>query len=171
MDGSITHVDDKFQQQGLGPEDRLTDDEVQAIVKRYGESQTGGDIRPTVSDVAEALHVEPSVVARLLSDIRAADSSKDLMVRLESLEQENAELRERADRSELAVSAFDNYYGSRRRLRRRPRSIAATICCVLGILFLINFFGSVGMGGRMAVAAVIPAIVILFIASRLFSRR
>ena len=81
-------MDDKFQQQGLGPEDRLTDDEVQAIVKRYGESQTGGDIRPTVSDVAEALHVEPSVVARLLSDIRAADSSKDLMVRLESLEQE-----------------------------------------------------------------------------------
>jgi len=171
VDGAITHVDEKFEQGGLGPEDRLTDEEVQAIVKRYGEGQAGGDGRPTVSDVAEALHVEPSVVARLLSDIRAADSSKELMVRLENLEQENAELRERADKSELAVSAFDNYYGSRRRLRRRPRSIAATVCCFVGIILLLNLFGRGGMAGGMAVAALIPAAAVLFIAFRLFSRR
>ena len=164
-------MDEKFEQGGLGPEDRLTDEEVQAIVKRYGEGQAGGDGRPTVSDVAEALHVEPSVVARLLSDIRAADSSKELMVRLENLEQENAELRERADRSELAVSAFDSYYGSRRRLRRRPRSIAATVCCFVGIILLLNLFGRGGMAGGMAVAALIPAAAVLFIAFRLFSRR
>lgn len=171
VDGAITHVEEKFRQGGLGPDDRLTDEEVQAIVKRYGESQAGGDIRPTVSDVAEALHVEPSVVARLLSDIRSAESSKDLMVRLESLEQENAELRQRADRSESAVMAFDNFYGWRGRVRRRPRSFAATVCCFIGFIFLINLLARGSMGGGMAVAALIPALVILFIAFRLLFRR
>ena len=107
-------------------EERLTEEEVQSIVKRYGEGQAGGDPRATVADVAEALQVEPAVVTRLLRDIRTADSEKQLKERLESLEKENAELKRRADDSDYGYGDFYSsmHWSGRRPLRRRRRSVA-----------------------------------------------
>jgi hypothetical protein len=107
-----------------GDGERLSEEEVQAIVRRYGERQ-GGDTRATVADVAEALQVEPSVVAKLLHEVRAADSERELRERLDRLEQENETLRRRAEDSEQ-YDFYPAMYWSRRRWRsRRPRVILA----------------------------------------------
>ena len=123
-------------------EERLTEEEVQSIVKRYGEGQAGGDPRARVADVAEALQVEPAVVTRLLRDIRTADSEKQLKERLESLEKENAELKRRADDSDYGYGDFYSsmHWSGRRRLRRRSRSfaLAAAVAVVAGVALSSN---------------------------------
>jgi hypothetical protein len=116
------------------PDERLTEDEVQAIIKRYGERQPGGDARSTVADVAEALQVEPSVVSKLLREVRTADSERELRERLDRLERENESLRRRAEESE-----YDDFYPamhwSRRRMRaRRPAMLmAAAMAAMLAV--------------------------------------
>ena len=72
----------------------LTDDEVKLVIERYGEMEAAKR-GPKVRDVAEAMGVEPSVVSKILSEIRESKSDDDLKERLETLEEENARLRDR----------------------------------------------------------------------------
>jgi len=153
--------------------EHLTDEEVEAIIKRYGEAQAGASTQPTVKDVAEALHVDPSVVAKLLEDVRGAKTQEDLQARLDALEEENAELRERAEKSEYATSEMWHDYSERRpwRARRRsPRVVA------LAGLFVMLFFLLRGLsfgGSSMSVLPLIILIGVLFVFLRLikYSRR
>jgi hypothetical protein len=125
------------------PEVRLTEEEVQAIIKRYGEGQPGGDARSTVGDVAEALQVEPMVVGKLLREVRASDSERELRERLDRLERENESLRRRAEES-----VHDDFYPamhwSRRRWRsRRPRIlVAASLAAMIAVGLSMNGTGS-----------------------------
>ena len=127
--------------------ENLTDEEVEAIIKRYGESQSGGDTQPTVKDVAEALHVEPSVVSQILSDVRGAKTQEDLKSRLDSLEAENAELRVKAEKSDYhANEMWNDYSGFRPLARARSRSgpgIAVILALVFGAMFVFRGAGAI----------------------------
>lgn len=101
--------------------ERLTDEEVQAIVKRYGERQPGAETGPTVADVAETLGVDADTVARMLREIRGARSEQQLQERLNQLEAENEALRRRADTG-LEESFFSRRHWMVRRVRRRRRA-------------------------------------------------
>lgn len=151
------------------PEERLTEEEVQAIIKRYGERQPEGDSRSTIGDVAEALQVEPSVVNKLLREVRAADSERELRERLERLERENESLRRRADESE-----FDDFYPamhwSRRRARaRRPAAMfAAAMAAMVAVGIMANARGG---STPMPVFGILFAGFVAFVALRLMRAR
>ena len=131
-------MEHELEHQVYGSDEPLREDEVQAIIERYGEGQSGGDGQATVKDVAEALHVEPSVIGRMLSDIRTADSSAQLRERLESLEQENAELRARVDPGEDSWTAFDCYTPWRFRRRRKSRNRFAIMMLIVALFVMIS---------------------------------
>ena len=137
MEGAAFPVEHEFEHRAYGSDEPLSEDEVQAIIERYGEGQSGGDGQATVKDVAEALHVEPSVVGRMLSDIRTADSSEQLRERLEALEQENAELRAHADPSEDSWSAFDCCTPWSYRRGRKPRSRFLIMILMVSLFVII----------------------------------
>jgi hypothetical protein len=126
-----------------GTDERLTEEEVQAIVKRYGEGQAGNDTRATVADVAEALQVEPSVVSRILRDVRAADSERDLRDRLANLERENATLKRRAEES-----VYGDFYPPMHWSRRRMRARGPRIVFAAGLAAMIAIGLSMSGGGR-----------------------
>ena len=130
-------MEHEFEHQAYGSDEPLSEDEVRAIIERYGEGQSGGDGQATVKDVAEALHVEPSVVGRMLSDIRTAESSAQLRERLEALEQENAELRAHVDPSEDSWSAFDCCTPWRYRRRRRSRSRFVMMMLIVSLFVIV----------------------------------
>lgn len=123
--------------------ERLTEEEVQAIVKRYGERQSGGDARSTVADVAEALQVDPSVVTRILRDVRTAESEKQIQERLSALERENAELRKRAEDAEFGEFYPMSHWAYRRRTRRRkPQAIAALMAVMVAFGVMMQVRGA-----------------------------
>jgi hypothetical protein len=70
--------------------------EVRALVERFGERQAMAGGQPTVRDVAEALQVDPGTVAQMLQELRQSKNDDDIRVRLDQMERENAELRQRA---------------------------------------------------------------------------
>ncbi|MCB8933375.1 MAG: transposase [Fimbriimonadaceae bacterium] len=110
------------------PNERLTEEEVQAIVKRYGERQSGEGTGPTVADVAETLGVDSETVGRMLREIRGARTEQQLQERLNRLEAENEALRRRAEDG-LEGSFFSSRHWMMRRARRRGRAgiLAAAI--------------------------------------------
>lgn len=73
----------------------VTDLEVRALVERFGERQAMAQGQATVQDVAEALQVAPITVAEMLQELRRSKDQDEIKQRLDSLERENAELRER----------------------------------------------------------------------------
>ena len=106
--------------ESFAPDERLTDEEVQAIVKRYGERETASGSGPTVADVAETLQVDPSTVAQMLRDIRQSQSERQLQERLNHLEMENDDLRKRASESYVG-DMFSQSHWMFRTVRRRGR--------------------------------------------------
>lgn len=130
-------VSHEFNEHEYQSNEHLTDEEVEAIVKRYGESQSGGSTQPTVKDVAEALHVDQGVVAQLLSDVRSAKTQEDLKSRLDALEAENTELRVRAEKSDYDTDQmWDDYSGLRPLRAARPRTaprLTMTICAIVAV--------------------------------------
>lgn len=147
----------------------MTEEEVQAIVKRYGERQPGGDPRSTVNDVAEALQVDPSVVTKLLREVRAADSERELRERLERLERENESLRRRADES-LYDDFYSEMHWSRRRARaRRPAAMfAAAMAAMVAVGIMANARGG---NTPMPVFGILIAGFAAFVAIRLMRAR
>lgn len=73
----------------------VSDWEVRALIERFGERQSVAAGQPTVKDVAEALQLEPETVGKMLSEIRQAKGEIEIKQRLDKLEQENEELRNR----------------------------------------------------------------------------
>ena len=86
----------------------VTDEEVHALVHRFGERQTMAQGQPTVADVAEALQVAPVTVAKMLQELRESKDQDEIRQRLDNLEMENTELRERAGISSALHSPFTN---------------------------------------------------------------
>lgn len=153
------------------PEERLSDEEVQAIVQRYGERQAGADPRPTVGDVAEALQVEPAVVSRLLRDIRTADSERQLKERLDALERENEELRRRAEDSDFG---YDGFYSSMhwhhgRHMRRRGRRFFV-IAMAMSAAMLAAGVATAAGGSSAGVWRVFAVVVVGLVALRMLRR-
>jgi uncharacterized membrane protein YccC len=151
-------------------DERLTEEEVQSIVKRYGEKQAGNDTRATVADVAEALQVEPSVVTRILREVRTADSERELKERLDALERENEQLRERAERSDFGYGDFYSsmHWTNSRRMRRRGTRIA--VAATMAALIAVGL--SMQGGGRtpMPVFAIVATVAVVVLVLRLVSR-
>lgn len=150
-------------------DERLTEEEVQAIVKRYGERQSGSDTRATVADVAEALQVEPSVVSRILRDVRTAESEKQIQERLAALERENAELRRRAEESEYEDFYSHAHWARSRRLRGAPRfAIAAMMAAFLAMGLVLQARG--GMNTPLPIVAMLLVMGGVFWAVRMIRR-
>lgn len=118
----------------------LTEKEVEAIIKRYGESQTGAG-QTSVEDVAEALQVEAGVVEKLLHEVRTAESSKQLQDRLSALEKENAQLKSRSSHWQDEAYGFEGWGFPTRRRRRALR--ASMIGMAAGAILLAFNSGSV----------------------------
>jgi hypothetical protein len=138
-----------------GSDERLTEEEVQSIVKRYGEGQAGNDTRSTVADVAEALQVEPAVVTRMLREVRTADSERQLKERLDALERENEDLRRRAENSDFGYGDFYSsmHWTNSRRMRSRGRRI--------GVAMAMAVLIAVGLSALRAGNSPVPALAIL----------
>ena len=145
VDGSVS-LSHEFEKPDYESNEHLTDEEVEAIVKRYGESQPGGDMQPTVKDVAEALHVEPGVVSKLLADVRSAKTQEDLKVRLDALEAENTELRERAQKTEFEASEMWDCFTPVRaaRVRGRGHNVLAFMAFAFGAMLLLRVLSGSG---------------------------
>lgn len=152
-------------------DERLTDEEVQSIVKRYGEKQVGNDTRPTVADVAEALQVEPAVVTRMLREVRTADSEKQLKERLDALEKENEQLRERAENSDFGYGDFYSsmHWTNSRRMRRRGSrfAVAATMAALIAVGLAAQGGGRTPMPMIAIVGIVAVAVVVLRLIRRI----
>ncbi|HXH61312.1 MAG TPA: hypothetical protein VNI20_08125 [Fimbriimonadaceae bacterium] len=164
-------LDQKFRNDQF--DDRLSEDEVQAIIKRYGERQAGGDTRPTVTDVAEALQVEPTVVERLLRDIRSSESEKQLKERLDALELENAQLRRRAEESDYG---YDDFYSSTHWRRRglygpRRRIRLAAVMAAVGVAVMLASSSRGGNAGATWAAVPLVGMLASFIILMKFMRR
>lgn len=154
-----------------GSDERLTEEEVQSLVKRYGEGQAGNDTRSTVADVAEALQVEPVVVTRMLREVRTADSERQIKERLDALERENEDLRRRAENSDFGYGDFYSsmHWTNSRRMRSRGQRI--------GIAMAMAVMIAVGISALRAGKTPVPALAILatlalvFFVIRVVSRR
>ncbi len=122
---------------GGAANETLTHEEVSAILKRYGEQQAG-EGQPRVSDVAEALQVEPSVVSQMLNDIRRSSTEQQLRDRLEQLEREHEELSRRSQASQAdfeGLFASGNWARSRYRNRKRASVGAVAVAAILASVF------------------------------------
>lgn len=127
--------------------EQLTEKEVEAIIKRYGEAQTGAG-QTSVEDVAEALQVEPHVVERLLHEVRTAETSQQLQDRLSTLERENEQLRKRASHwqgDDLSVSGFESWPFYRPHRKRRMMAIMVAMLFAGFIVALSTRVVSSGM--------------------------
>ncbi|MBS1722101.1 MAG: hypothetical protein JSS66_03730 [Armatimonadetes bacterium] len=154
------------QAQEGSPDETLTPEEVSAILSRYGEQQAGEPV-PRLSDVAETLQVDRSVVSQLLRDIRGANTEKQLRERLDRLEREHEELRSRAALSESDVGhMFGTGHWRRRRNRQRREVSLVAIVLTTAIAAVIA-----QKGGHMPPSE--PAFMALFavIGIMLFMRR
>ena len=78
------------------PNEPVTEVEVRALIERFGERQTMAHGQPTVQDVAEALQVDPVTVGKMLYELRESKGQDEIKKRLDKLEKENAELRQRS---------------------------------------------------------------------------
>lgn len=99
-----------MEQQHLLPEETepVTASEVRALVERFGERQAMAQGQPTVQDVAEALQVSPATVSKMLLELRQSKDQDEIKRRLDSLEKENAELRERTVIASQLHTPFPN---------------------------------------------------------------
>ncbi len=154
-----------------GTYERLTEEEVQSIVKRYGEGQAGNDTRSTVADVAEALQVEPAVVTRMLREVRTAESERQLKERLDALERENDELRRRAENSD---SRFGDFYSSMhwtnsRRMRSRGRRMG--VAMAMAMLVVVGIAALRSGNTPVPALAVLATLALMIVVIRVVSRK
>lgn len=115
----------------------VSDEELRALIERFGERQAGQSTQPTVRDVAETLQVDTQTVGAMLAELRKSKSEAEVKERLDRLERENEELRARTD----------NEYGFGRPFRRRRRRaamMAAMLAIMVGALFSVR---GGGLGG------------------------
>ena len=137
------------------PDTVVTDDEVRALVQRFGERQAMAQSQPTVRDVAEAMQVEPATVQKMLEELRRGKDQDEIKARLDKLERENAELRSR-------TTEHLDYDDGYRRRRPRPAVLAATMAGVLATMAMTKLTGG-SVGAPLAVLAFLPAILIFAI--------
>jgi len=138
------------------PDTIVTDEEVRALVQRFGERQAMAQGQPTVRDVAEAMQVEPATVQKMLEELRRSKDQDEIKARLDRLERENAELRAR--------TTFEPVYDEDYRAARRPRAaiLAAAMAGVMAMLMMTKMsHGSIG--APFAVLAFLPLILIFAI--------
>lgn len=89
-----------------GLHEPVNEREVRALIERFGERQPMAQGQTTVQDVAEALQVDPATVGKMLNEVRESESQREIKQRLDRLERENAELRDRAANSSVFHSPF-----------------------------------------------------------------
>lgn len=143
------------------PDTIVTDEEVRALVQRFGERQAMAQGQPTVNDVAEAMQVEPATVQKMLEELRRSKDQDEIKARLDRLERENAELRARA--------SFEPVYDEDFRASRRPRAaiMAAGMAGVIAVLMMSKMSQGT-LGAPFAVLAFLP-LILIFAISRLRS--
>ena len=120
-----------------GPTERVKQDEVRALIERFGEETTREDhTDPTVADVAETLQLEPETVGAMLQQLRQAKNEADLKERLDRLERENDMLRRRA--GEIRT----DFGGGIPESARGSHAVAAVIFALLVLMVVKSLTGS-----------------------------
>ncbi|MBS1709941.1 MAG: hypothetical protein JSS65_14605 [Armatimonadetes bacterium] len=149
-------------------QETVTDEEVRALVERFGERQAMGKTQTTVLDVAEAMQVEPSTVRQMLDEMRRSKDQDEIKSRLDRLERENAELRARAANMETGLgwgTGLDDWQGTKMDQRSTLRMLA--MVCAISVAMIMMVVAKKGGGASPAILfAVIPAVMIAVIAKR-----
>ncbi|HEY3779942.1 MAG TPA: hypothetical protein VGL56_02585 [Fimbriimonadaceae bacterium] len=136
------------------PTEPVTEAEVRALVERFGERQSLGRDQTTVRDVAEALQVESSTVGSMLVELRRSTGQREIQERLDRLEQENAELRVRA---QSQVGPTIRSYGD--------NTVRLALLAGLGFVVVLTIVGGL-VGERQWWLGVVPAVFALIGLSR-----
>lgn len=143
----------------------VSDLEVRALVERFGERQTMASGQPTINDVAEGLQVDPATVSNMLVELRESKNQEDLKQRLDRLESENAELRDRTSESTVLHSPFTN-------ANVRQPFMAAMVVSLVAVVAMTK--GTFGQGGHFGLVPSLAALVlfaILFFVGRFLFRK
>ena len=117
----------------LEPTAPVTQEEVRALIQRFGERETTASDQATVGDVAEALQLEPTTVGSMLVELRSSKSQRDIRARLDRLEEENAELRQRAEDRAGPMSLISISDGG-----RTARMALLAALCFLTVLTVVG---------------------------------
>ena len=120
-----------------GPTERVKEDEVRALIERFGEESTRENHSdPTVADVAETLQLEPEAVGAMLQQIRQAKDEDDLKETLDRLERENVKLLRRTGEIRIDFGAVVPDSG------KGVHAVAAVVLALLTLMVVKNLTGS-----------------------------
>ncbi len=153
-------------QQHLLPEasEPVSDLEVRALIERFGERQAMAQGQPNIQDVAEALQVAPSTVAEMLQELRQSKNQDEIKQRLDTLERENAELRER---TEIVSSLHTPFPDAGLRV---PFLVATIVSIVVVIVATKVFAVGEHSWAQQFVAVAVLSLALFVIGRRLFKR-
>ncbi len=143
------------------PTEPVTEAEVRALLERFGERQTVAPEQSTIRDVAEALQVEPTTVGTMLVELRRSKDQHEIRARLDMLEEQNAELRQRAEGQSGQLGSALKPTGD--------HTVRTAILAALCLLIVITLVG--GMAGERQWGLGAVPIVFALIALNRFRRK